>query len=472
MRKDWNNPNVIKRNKEDARVELDSYKDVQAYLKQESNRQYLNGTWDFKYCKNDQHIPSGYFEMDFDSGNWDQIKVPGVWETQGYDKPYYLAFDYPPVLTKRKNKIPFLFEEKNPVGIYRRTFELSGDFTNDDLFIHFGAVKSAFYLYINGEKVGYSQGSMTPSEFKINSYVKEGINQLTVEVYKYSDGTYLEDQDMWFLAGIYRDVYLYHEAKNGLYDLFLQADLDSEYRNGVLQIKMDWKNDFPAKVEVYISEEKGVLGEKYVESEKTDLYTIVMEGAKKWNHETPNLYYLTLIIKDLQGKIIEIKGSRFGFRKVEIKYSRFLINGKAIIFKGVNRHEFDPDNGWYVSKELRKKDIMIMKKHNINAVRTAHYPNDPHLYELCDEYGLYVIDETDLETHGVRTKNIPGDNPIWTKAVVDRMTRMIKRDRNYPCIVMWSLGNEAGDGSNFKIMKKEAKKLDKSRPFHYEGDKT
>ena len=475
MKKDWNNPAIIKINKADARSELESYKTIEEYLSRQSKRISLNGLWDFFYCHNDRFRPKGYAEVTFDSSLWDKIKVPGVWETQGYDKPYYLAFDYPPVLTKKKRNIPLLFEEKIPVGIYRREFTVSKEWVKEEVYLHFGAVKSAFYVYINGEKLGYSQGSMTPSEFLINEYVKIGENQLTVEVYKYSDGTYLEDQDMWFLAGIYRDVYLYCEPTEGIHDMYLTTDLDSEYRNGEIHLELEFKKEEKATVEVYISEDEHRTGELYLEKSTNgttrESVQIQYKNPKKWNHETPNLYYLTVLLKKSDGKIVEIKGTRFGFRKVEIQNSQFLINGVPIIFKGVNRHEFDPDNGWYVSKELREKDIRIIKQHNINAIRTAHYPNDPHLYELCDQYGLYVIDETDLETHGVRTKNVPGDNPIWTEAVVDRITRMIKRDRNYPSIIMWSLGNEAGYGNNFKIMKKEAKKLDDSRPFHYEGDK-
>lgn len=485
MKKDWNNPEIIKRNKLDARAELESYTSIDDYLTKKSKRESLNGKWDFYYCHNDRFRPKGYFDADFDSSTWDKIKVPGVWETQGYDKPYYLAFDYPPVLTKKKRNIPLLFEEKIPVGIYRRKFKVDRNWMEEEIYLHFGAVKSAFYVYINGKEVGYSQGSMTPSEFKINNYVMEGENQLTVEVYKYSDGTYLEDQDMWFLAGIYRDVYLYHEPKVGINNLYITTDLDSTYRDAQLRLEIELKNVQTYSLEVYLSEDEKKLGKLYIEKKeykqkkelgktknsKLEILECRVKNPKKWNHETPNLYYITVILKSNEGNLIEIKGSRFGFRKIEIKNRKFLINGVPIIFKGVNRHEFDPDNGWYVSRERREKDIQIIKKHNINAIRTAHYPNDPHLYELCDRYGLYVIDETDLETHGVRTKNVPGDNPIWTQAVVDRITRMILRDRNYPSIVMWSLGNEAGYGENFKIMKREAKKLDQTRPFHYEGDK-
>lgn len=478
--KDWNNPAVIEQNKEPARVELQSYKTVDSAINNENTRMTLNGEWHFLWCANDTHIPDSFYGLEFNYSEWDKIHVPSVWDTQGYDTPYYLAFDYPPVLSKRRGEMPKLFEEKVPVGLYRHQFTIDNSWLNEDVYIHFGAVKSAFYLYINGVKVGYSQGSMTPSEFLINDYVNEGVNEFAVEVYKYSDGTYLEDQDMWFLGGIYRDVYLYHEPKNSIQDIHINTGLDEAYINGILELSLTFKrNATKRSLEVYLSENIASLGELQFNVEvnsdmaSTDKLMLnrTIEDVHHWNHETPNLYYLTFKLVDDNNDVIEVKRTRCGFRRIEIKNSQFLINGIPIIFKGVNRHEFNPDTGWYVPKEIRELDIQIMKRHNINAVRTAHYPNDPHLYELCDTYGLYVIDEADVETHGVRQKGLPGDDPKWTAAVVDRMNRMVLRDRNYPSIVMWSLGNEAGYGENFHIMKDDAKKLDNTRPFHYEGDK-
>lgn len=481
LKKHWNNPEIVQINKRQARCESRSYKNITTYINQEENRFSLNGTWKFTYCDNHTKRPDDFYMADLDDQDWENIKVPCVWETQGYSKPYYLAFDYPPVLTKKKHKIPYIYEEKNPVGIYRRNFQVPKDWLNENILIHFGAVKSAFFLFINGEQVGYSQGSMTPSEFLLNDYIVEGNNQITVEVYKYSDGTYLEDQDMWFLGGIYRDVYLYTEPKTSIKDMYFYNTFDSDYKNATLytEIELESENEFEGSLDIYLSGNKSELGHAIhndaIHIKENDELKLNLESLikcpKQWNHETPNLYYITAILRDSSEEIVQIKGTRFGFRVVEIKNARFLVNGVPIIFKGVNRHEFNPDTGWYVDKALREKDILIMKQHNINAVRTAHYPNDPHLYELCDEYGLYVIDEADVETHGVRRKNVPGDNPIWTKAVVDRMNRMVLRDRNYPSIVMWSLGNEAGYGKNFHIMKEEAMKLDATRPFHYEGDR-
>lgn len=480
MKKDWNNPLVIGINKEDARVELQSYRSMDSCLKGEDRTLRLNGVWDFYFCENPAQRPECFYATDLDLSDWHTIDVPCAWECKGYGRPYYLAFDYPPVLSKKKSEIPLIYEDKVPVGIYRRSFSISADWLDEEVYIHFGAVKSAYYLYINGETVGYSQGSMTPSEFLVNDYLHEGDNQVTVEVYKYSDGSYLEDQDMWFLGGIYRDVYLYREPKNGIRDIYIHADLDESYRATTLNVDLKLKNDQAHRLlKVFMSPSQGVLGDLLLEDtivpEIIDgdalNYKCPVSELSLWNHETPNLYYITLILYDEAQTIIEVKTTRFGFRKIEIKGAKFLVNGVPIIFKGVNRHEFNPDTGWYLPKSLREEDIRIMKRHNINAVRTAHYPNDPHFYELCDKHGLYVIDEADVETHGVRKKGVPGDNPIWTDAVVDRMNRMVLRDRNYPSIVMWSLGNEAGYGENFHTMKREAKKLDDTRPFHYEGDK-
>lgn len=473
--KDWNNPKVIGINKESPRVELQSYRSEKEALEALDTRMSLNGDWKFRWCQNDRDIPDNFYDVSYIDDDWSWIPVPSVWETHGYDTPYYLAFDYPPVLSKKKSEIPLVYEEKVPVGLYRHHFDVDASWLKDDIFIHFGAVKSAFYLYVNGIKVGYSQGSMTPAEFRINDYINEGNNYVAVEVYKYSDGTYLEDQDMWFLGGIYRDVYVYREPKDGIYDIHIDASLNAAYTNGILNLDIKTKDKEESQViEVYLSAHKDKLGSMLM-SKNIALggctYETEIENVIPWNHETPQLYYLTFMLYSSDKELIEVKRSRCGFRKVEIAGSRFLINGQPILFKGVNRHEFNPDTGWYVPKCMREEDVRIMKQHNINAVRTAHYPNDPHLYELCDEYGLYVIDEADVETHGVRQKGVPGDDPRWTEAVVDRMNRMVARDRNYPSIVMWSLGNEAGYGENFHMMKKEAMKLDTSRPFHYEGDK-
>lgn len=482
-RKDWENPLVIKRNKEDAAAIAVPYPDPESAAAGEESPWTLdlNGSWKFNYSDKPSVRPEYFYRSDFDVESWADIEVPGVWELQGWGTPYYLAFAYPPAISTKKREIPKIDHNDNPVGSYRRNFQIPVGWDGREIFIHFGAVKSAFYLWINGEMVGYSQGSMTSSEFNITDFIKAGENTLAVEVYRFSDGTYLEDQDMWFLSGIYRDVYLYSEAKNYIRDYFASCTLDSDYRDAEFKLEVELRSASGAQglsIEVDMQAADGESLQLFLNQVSPAAGSTILklsapiENPQKWTAETPNLYRILLTLKDSDGTVIEVKTFRFGFRVIEIEDAKFLINGRPIIFKGVNRHDFDPEKGWAVSNKTRRKDILIMKQHNINALRTSHYPNDPYIYELCDEYGLYVIDEADVETHGVRKKNVPGDNPIWTDAVVDRMERMVLRDRNHPSIVMWSLGNEAGCGSNFMEMKKAALELDSTRPFHYEGDTT
>lgn len=324
---------------------------------------------------------------------------------------------------------------------------------------------------------------MTPAEFNITKYINEGQNILAVEVFRYSDGTYLEDQDMWFFSGIYREVYLYSEPRTCIRDYYGRCVFDEKYEDAELFIDVDIKNykdnKETLKLEVSVIDydsmenaEPVICQKVFVDAleEKTITLNTIIKKPRKWTAETPNLYKLVLVLKDAAGNNIEIKAVQYGFKVVEIKDEQILVNGKPIMLKGVNRHDFDPDKGWAVPKERYHQDLAIIKRHNINAIRTSHYPDDPYFYELCNEYGFYVMDEADVETHGVRRKGVPGDNPIWTEAVVDRVERMVKRDRNHPCIFMWSLGNEAGYGSNFMEMKKAALNLDSTRPIHYEGD--
>lgn len=490
-RYDWENPYVIKKNKEDAHSTAMHYTDMEKLMKKEPSQwqMSLNGKWKFSFASRPKDRKATFYKGDYDYSSWDEINVPGVWELQGYGTPYYLAFGYPSAISTKKDKIPTIDHNDNPVGSYIRTFELPKHYTGNEIFLHFGAVKSAFYVWINGEMVGYSQGSMTPAEFNITSYVKEGINTVAVEVYRFSDGTYLEDQDMWFLSGIYRDVYIFAEPKCHIRDFYAKCDLDEEYKDAVLKMEIEVntkdlkeEEDKEVLLEVYLQAidqkktqrklNKPIISQKVKLAEENTSLVVEekVKNPKKWTAETPNLYRIVVSLKDENEKVITLKTYNFGFRVVEIKGDRFLINGQPILFKGVNRHDYHPETGWTVPNEIREQDILIMKQHNINALRASHYPNDPYIYELCDKYGLYVINEADVETHGVRTKKVPGDDPVWTKAVVDRMERMVHRDKNYPCIVMWSLGNEAGYGTSFMAMKKAALKIDTTRPFHYEGD--
>lgn len=482
---DYENPEIIEKNKESAHaiwLPFDSFDEI-AEPKASKYKLSLNGIWDFKWVFGDGAFPEDFYRPEYDSSGWDKLEVPSVWQLKGYGKPYYLAFDFPPAISKKKSEIPKIDQSKNENGFFRRVFTLPESFSGREIFIHFGAVKSAFYLYINGEKVGYSQGSMTPAEFNITSLLKTGENLVSAQVIRFSDGTYLEDQDMWFFSGIYRDVYIYAEPKLFLRDIYARSLPDETY------------TDWTLKVDVFIENETGRDSDVTVEAllcdyvdfrlienvegscatEHTGIISMslvkLISAPKKWSAEEPNLYRLVILLKSSEGAILEAKTIHFGFKSVEIRDEKILINGKPIMLCGVNRHDFDPYFGWAVPQERYHQDLTLMKRANINAVRTSHYPNDPLLCELCDIYGLYVMDEADVETHAVRRKNVPGDNPVWTRAVVDRTERMVLRDRNYPCIIMWSLGNEAGYGSNFAKMKDAALALDTTRPFHYEGDR-
>ncbi|WP_461206633.1 glycoside hydrolase family 2 TIM barrel-domain containing protein [Clostridium sp. DL1XJH146] len=482
---DWENPAIIKINKQEGHVIAYPFDKYESVLSGEESpyKKSLNGKWNFKWILGIENHIQDFYKEDYSLEEFDEIEVPSVWQLKGYGKPYYLAFDYPPAIDKKKKNIPKIEHKLNEIGLYKRNFILPENFNGRKTFLHFGAVKSAFYVYVNGEKVGYSQGSMTPSEFEITKHLRAGENSIAVEVYRYCDGTYLEDQDMWFFSGIYREVYIFAEPKTYISDFYARCKMDENYEDAELFIDAFVNNndmgDKKVKVEIHLLDYDAKEVNKSIcmtscniraEEEKKLLLSTNIKNPRKWTAETPNLYKIILTLKDEENNIIELKSIQYGFKVVEIKNEKILINGKPIMIKGVNRHDFDSDYGWAVPKERYYEDFNIMKKNNINAIRTSHYPNDPFFYELCNEYGFYVMDEADVETHGVRTKNVPGDNPVWTEAVVDRMERMVLRDRNHPCIFMWSLGNEAGYGSNFNEMKKAALKLDDTRQFHYEGD--
>ena len=365
------------------------------------------------------------------------------------------------------------------IGFYRKSFTLNENFNGREIFLHFGAAKSALEVYVNGEFVGYSQGSMTPHEFNVTKVLKPGENVITAKLYRYSDGSYLEDQDMWWLCGIYREVYLFAEPKLCLRDFYFKTDFDDSYTdsNVTLNMYISNYNNIRGKMTASAKLIDSNNGEILLGTKETELsggneavtFTETVKAPEKWSAETPNLYTLVMTI-ELDGKIICVKTYKVGFKKVEIKGEKIYYNGMPLMIKGVNRHDFDCDNGWAVPREIYTQDLDIMKQNNINSIRTSHYPDDPYFYDMCNKYGFYVMDECEVETHGVRRKGVPGSNPVWTGAVVDRMQRMVLRDRNNPCVFMWSLGNEAGDGSNFMEMKKAALALDNSRQFHYEGD--
>lgn len=477
----WENPEIFKINKEDGHaimMPFDNEKD--ALSANESNyKQSLNGKWKFYWQRGLKNQPENFQLTSFDDSHWDEINVPSVWQTQGYSVPYYYASTFPKAFSRSKGKIPSIDHDMQEIGFYRKSFTLNENFNGREIFLHFGAAKSALEVYVNGEFVGYSQGSMTPHEFNVTKVLKPGENVITAKLYRYSDGSYLEDQDMWWLCGIYREVYLFAEPKLCLRDFYFKTDFDDSYTDSNVTLNMYINNynnirgKMTASAKLIDSNGKEIiLGTKETElsgGNEAITFTETVKAPEKWSAETPNLYTLVMTI-ELDGKIICVKTYKVGFKKVEIKGEKIYYNGMPLMIKGVNRHDFDCDNGWAVPRERYTQDLDIMKQNNINSIRTSHYPDDPYFYDMCNKYGFYVMDECEVETHGVRRKGVPGSNPVWTGAVVDRMQRMVLRDRNNPCVFMWSLGNEAGDGSNFMEMKKAALALDNSRQFHYEGD--
>ncbi len=473
---DWENPAIFKRNKEDGHVIAFSYDNENDALNRvaPATKMTLNGKWKFHWQRGLNNCPADFYSDSFDASFWRDIDVPSVWQigqdTESY--PYYYASTYCRAISRSKNKIPSIDHDMQEIGIYVRDFDMPENFDGQEIFMHFGAAKSAIEVYLNGEYVGYSQGSMTPHEFNITKFARKGSNRVAVKVYRFSDGAYLENQDMWLLCGLYREVYVFAEPKKCIRDFFITTDLDAEYKdsNTSLEIQVnnyDNSGTATVKAEIVDGDNRILLGETETDGGKITFNKLI-ENPKKWSAESPYLYKLLISITS-NGKTT-YKSIRFGFKKVEIIGDKFLFNGKPLMLRGVNRHDFDPDNGWAVPAERYHQDLNFMKNANINSIRTSHYPDDPYFYELCDEYGFYVMDECDLETHGVRRKGVPGSNPMWTAAVVDRMERMVLRDRNHACVFMWSLGNEAGDGDNFMEMKKAALKLDNTRQFHYEGD--
>ncbi|HUT82096.1 MAG TPA: glycoside hydrolase family 2 TIM barrel-domain containing protein [Candidatus Bathyarchaeia archaeon] len=486
---DWENCEITGINKELAHCTLIPLPSVDFALNDEpENSPYylsLNGKWKFNWVKKPADRPIEFYKEDFDTSKWSDIEVPSNWEMKGYDIPIYTNIRYPYSLSLVKIEIPKIDPENNPVGSYQTEFEFTnGNDNHREVFLHFAGVKSAFYVWLNGEKIGYSQGSMTPAEFNITQFIKKGVNVLAVEVYRWSDGSYLEDQDMWRLSGIFRDVFIYTAPKIHIRDFYVHSELENKYTDAILKSKIKIRNNskqlaMTHKVELELYDENHEL----VPTEAT-LYKTFNLGSdseilieleskilnpKKWSAEIPNLYDFIVILRDDNNRILEVVQSKFGFRQVEIKNSQIFINGQSIKIKGVNRHEHHQDEGNAVPYETMVLDVKLMKQFNINAVRTSHYPNHPKFYQLCDKYGLYVMDEANLESHGLRNI-LPASDPNWTNACLDRIVSMVERDKNHPSIILWSLGNEAGFGDNFIKMKEMTLTMDKTRPIHYEGD--
>ena len=429
----------------------------------------LNGVWKFMFLDAPEYSPEGFFNSDFDVIKMDDITVPGNWQLQGYGKMHYsdLWYNFP-------INPPYVPTE-NPTGIYKRTFFVEESYRDKKIIIRFCGVDSAYHLWINGKEVGYSKVARNESEFDITDLIRVGEeNDVTVRVYQWSDGTYLEDQDMWWESGIFRDVELIGVPKDGINDYKVIADLDDEYKNGIFKVEAFLRTTKEVNVtfELVDAGENTVFTKTVVAKEGKACIDEVIADVNHWTAETPYLYKLFMTVED-DGQIVEVIPQNVGFRNIRLNGETFLVNGVAIKFKGVNRHDYSPQNGRVVSREEIEKDIILMKQFNINAIRTSHYPNSYYLYDLCDEYGMYLIAETDLECHGFE---LTGDykwitdDPSWELAYVSRMTRMIERDKNHPAIIFWSLGNESAFGCNFRKMTDVAHEMDPTRLVHYEGD--
>lgn len=434
---------------------------------QSANYLSMNGKWKFFWCRNADQRPKNFYKADFDDSAWTEFNVPAVWEMYGYGTPIYNNTGYA-WENYFENNPPLVPDSLNNVGSYRRTFLIPENWKGKDIIAHFGAVSSSFYLWVNGKFVGYSEDSKLDAQFDLTRFVTPGKeNLITFQVFRWCDGSYLEDQDFFRFSGVSRDCYLFARSKNRIEDIRVTPDLDREYRNGTLKVEMSLKGG-TSNVRFELIDPKGkVVSNKEIKAKGRSEFTIDIENPQKWTAETPNLYTLKAILSDGKNaeEIIPVK---VGFRKIEIINSQLLVNGKPILIKGVNRHELDPDEGYYVSKERMLQDITLMKKFNINAVRTCHYPDDSYWYELCDKYGIYVVAEANLESHGMGYgEETLAKNPKYKKAHLERNIRNLQRNYNHPSVIVWSLGNEAGFGENFEYVYECMKKEEKSRPIQY-----
>ncbi len=481
---EWQNPQIVGINKEQPHATLLPYQNAEAAFtgkrEQSDYFQLLNGNWQFHWSVNPQKVPENFYQTDYDASGWDEIPVPSNWQMLGkYDQPHYTNIKHP-----FKADPPHVPTDTNSVGSYRQMFDLMQSWQGKQIFLHFDGVQSAMYVWVNGQKVGYSQDSMTPAEFDITTYVKPGKNLLAVEVIRWSDGSYLEDQDFWRMSGIFRDVYLMATPKVHIRDYYFRTDLDDNYKDATARLNISLtnfgeENYQPHTVAVFMLDAAGdtVLTDQLQTDDSIPVgQEMVMEvtydvpNPKKWSAEQPNLYQLTLVLSDAAGKVTESISSPVGFREVEIKGGQLLVNGVPVYLKGVNRHEIDPEHGRVVSEETMIRDITLMKQHNINAVRTSHYPNDPKWYALTDRYGLYLIDEANIESHQLWNEGVYlTQQPDWKQAFVARGVAMAERDKNHPSIIIWSLGNETGDGENISAMADTIRRLDPTRPIHYES---
>ncbi|MEW5958559.1 MAG: glycoside hydrolase family 2 TIM barrel-domain containing protein [Chloroflexota bacterium] len=491
---DWENPQVVGINKLPAHTTLIPYPDEISALtgrrEQSPFFQPLNGPWQFRLVANPHAAPADFSDPNFDAADWDALPVPSNWMMHGYDNPIYtnVKMPIPP-------NPPYVPHDDNPTGLYRRTFTIPDEWRDRQIFICFDGVESAFYLWVNGRPVGYSQDSRLPAEFDLTAYVRPGLNRLAAMVIRWSDGSYLEDQDHWWMAGIYRDVYLYAAPKVHIFDFFVRTEFEADYRDATLRVQArvnfyerpapatarpesryfdPGSTEYSIAMQLYDAEGAPVLPEPVSRpvqlSDWADNVVRLLQpvaNPRQWSAEDPYLYTLVLLLKNAQGETIEAESCQIGFRQVEIKGRELLINGRPVLLKGVNRHDFDERRGKTVTLESMLADVRLLKQFNFNAVRTAHYPNDPRWYDLCDQYGLYLIDEANIECHALYNK-LP-NNPQWATAFLERGMRLVQRDKNHPSVIMWSLGNESGYGPNHDAIAGWIRGYDPTRPLHYEG---
>lgn len=482
----WENPLFFEENKEKPHATFMLFDKKEDVAGDDYSRspfyQSLNGSWKFVYVDKYSDRPKDFFKVGLDDSKWNNLPVPSNWERKGFGTPIYTNIVYP------HPKNPPFIGENNPVGTYRKTFTVPESWNGREIMLNFGSITGCAFVYVNGEKVGMTKASKSLAEFNITKYLKQGNNLLAVQVFRWHDGSYLEDQDFWRLSGIERDVYLTALPKLTVWDFFLKADLDPQYKNGVFSADVDLRQFAgnivkAATVAVEVLDKVGkpvfskqhdvTIGNNEVQSVR---FSGVVKNPLKWSAEAPNLYDAIITVKDKSGNVLSLTGSKIGFRKVEIKNAQLLINGVATYVHGVNRHEHDDVEGHVPGKELMIKDIQLMKLFNINAVRTCHYPNDPMWYKLCDQYGLYLVDEANVETHGMGatlqnwfdTTVHPAYLPEWVPAHMDRFQRVVERDKNHPSVIIWSLGNECGNGQVFHDGYKWMKKRDNTRPVQFE----
>ena len=510
LHRHWENPDTNQINRMQMRASSFAFesRDLALQNNPDKSARYLllNGLWKFSWVDSPDKRPADFYKTDYDDSKWNSLAVPANWEFNGYGIPIYLDSDYEFTNTPNPPDIP---DNYNPVGSYRRKFNLPADWNGSKVYLHIGAFKSAFYLWVNGKFAGYSEDGKLEAEFDITDLLVPGENLIAMEGYRWSDGSYLECQDMWRVSGITRDVYLFSRPLIDIWDFNSSALLDGKYKDGIFSVDLEVYNNLKDKTENYFAAVeiidaagKTVYSEKKNINETVDKYRnnklilfnyirygrndfreyseemkkkvvnfqTVIPDVKQWSAEIPNLYKMIITLSDSKGNIIEVIPSQIGFRKIEILNGQLLVNGKPVLIKGVNRHEHDPVTGQYVTPERMLQDIKIFKENNINTLRTSHYPNSPYMYELCDKYGIYVIDEANVESHGMGydLNKTLANNPAWLRPHWERNYRMILRDRNHPSIIIWSMGNEAGNGFNFYHVYNGIKALEPSRPVHYE----